>query len=136
MATSFGYAEVIALSQTGVQAAEQAFFANSSCILQASWFDAGGDPYLPKLVNYQLVALESGTVLQPWKSLTSASVQLVTVTAAQNTMVNLSREQETHRAMFQVTDQNDTMFTAEVDFIVVSPFAFGGVLGFASAAVN
>ncbi len=136
MATSFGYAEVIALSQTGVQAAEQAYFAGSACILQASWFDAGGDPYLPKLVNYQLVALDSGTVLLPWKSLTAANVQTVTVTGAQNMMVNLSREQETHRAMFQITDQNNEMFSAEVDFVIVSPLAFGGILGLSSAAIN
>ncbi len=136
MATSFGYAEVIALSQTGVQAAEQAYFAGSARILQASWFDAGGDPYLPKLVNYQLVALDSGTVLLPWKSLTAANVQTVTVTGAQNMMVNLSREQETHRAMFQITDQNNEMFSAEVDFVIVSPLAFGGILGLSSAAIN
>jgi len=119
MASAFGYAEIIALSQSGIQAAEQAFLEDSSCILQASWFDADRSPYLPNRVSYQLVDVESQTVILPWASLGPATSNSVTVTSPQNAMINQTRGSETHKGIFQITDQNDTVFYAEVDFDIV-----------------
>jgi hypothetical protein len=119
MATSYGYAEVIAISQSGAQAAEEAFTEESACMLQASWFDAAGNSYVPKFLNYRLDDIESLENILAWTSLTPAAVNTVTVSSAQNAMVNASRQSETHQALFQVTDQNGAVFYARVKFDIV-----------------
>lgn len=118
MATAFGYAEVIALSQTGIQAAEQAFPESSACIVQASWFDAEGNPYTPSRVSYSLYDVTSGKNLLALTGLVASTVNTITVTAAQNAMVNASRESETHQALFEITDQNNSVFHATVEFSI------------------
>ena len=116
MATAFGYAQILALSQTGIQSAESAYPESGACQLQASWFDADRNPYTPLLLNYRLDELESMVELLPWTSLTPSSVNTVTVTSAQNAMVNSARESETHQALFQITGQDNNVSYARATF--------------------
>ena len=119
MATAFGYAEIIALSQTGIQAAQSAYLADSSCQLLASWFDVDGNAYQPLAINYRLDELESMVQILGWTSIAAATVNMIAVTSAQNAMVNLTRESEAHQALFQVTGQDHNVSFARTTFKIM-----------------
>jgi hypothetical protein len=119
LATAFGYAEILSLSQTGIQAAESAYLEGSACQLQASWFDADRNPYTPLLVNYRIDVLESMTQVLAWTSITPAQVNMIAVTSAQNAMVNLTSESETHQALFQITGQDNNVSYERVTFKIM-----------------
>lgn len=116
MATAFGYAQILALSQTGLQAAESAYLEGSACQLQASWFDTEGNAYQPLALSYRLDEIESLQQILGWTSIDPATVNLVTVTSAQNIMINATRESETHQALFQITGQDKSVSYGRVTF--------------------
>lgn len=108
------------MSQTGIQAADQAFIERSACLVRGSWFDADGNPYLPQLVSYRLDDVLSGENILPWTPIAPGTANTVTVSTAQNAMVNATAESETHQALFQITDLNGAVFYAAVQFEIVS----------------
>lgn len=119
MATAFGYAEVIALSQTGIQAAESAYLSGSACQLQASWFDTDGNAYQPLALSYRLDELDSMEQILGWTSIAPANVNMIVVTSAQNAMINATRESETHQALFQVTGQDKNVSYVRTTFKIM-----------------
>ncbi len=119
MATPFGYATILALPQDGIQSAESAYPDGSSCQLQASWFDDYGNAYTPLALSYRLDEIESLQQILGWTSIAPAQVNMVTVTSAQNVMVNATREYETHQALFQITGQDQNVSYARVTFKIV-----------------
>ena len=116
MATPFGYAVILALPQDGIQSAESAYLDGSACQIEASWFDDYGNAYTPLALSYRLDELESLQQILGWTSIAPAQVNTVTVTAAQNVMINATREYETHQALFQITGQDNNVSYARVTF--------------------
>lgn len=100
----FGYAIVIAESQTGIQAARQVYLEYSACFVTASYFDQHRQPFAPNAVSYGVWDLVSGFNIVPWTAITPDLVNEVTITSAQNYMVSFSRHHEAHQVMFRITD--------------------------------
>jgi hypothetical protein len=122
MALAFGSAQILALSQTSIQAADSAYLAGSACQLQASWFDVYGNEYQPLAISYRLDLVCASRELEQilgWTSIAPVIVNLITVTSAQNAMINLTRESETHQALFQVTGQDNNVSYARTTFKII-----------------
>jgi hypothetical protein len=101
----FGYATINVLSTTGLPVALATFIQNSTCIVSISYFNAKGLPFVPNQINYRVDDVVSGSNLVPWTPIQMAAVlNAVTITAAQNQMVNNSRSSEEHQILFQITD--------------------------------
>ncbi len=115
----FGYATVVALSQTGVQSTETAYPAGTACLVLGSWYNLMGLPFVPTTLQYRIDDVVSGTNIVPWTSLVPASSNQVTVTAAQNYMVSLTRQSEQHQVLFEITDFYGNVSYADVVYDLV-----------------
>lgn len=102
---AFGYGVITVLSLTGLPVAKSVFPANSACIATISYFNVLGNPFTPSAVTYQVDDVLSGENLVPPTSISPLALSSsVTITAAQNSMVSLSRDFEDHQILFLVTD--------------------------------
>lgn len=108
IAVRFGYSIIEVELESGVPplpGEPVSIFAGSVCFVTAKWFDADGNPYVPLAVNYSIQDVTSGTQIAGPVALPASDVNLVTVTSAQNAMVNDTREAELHQVLFEITDQ-------------------------------
>lgn len=115
----FGWSEVVALSQTGVQAAESAYIEGSTVYVQATYFDIDDNPLVPALVSYSVDDVVSGENLVPWTAVAPASSNIVTINATQNAMVNATRSSEQHEVIVKITDSFGGTFYASTVFDVI-----------------
>jgi hypothetical protein len=115
----FGYAIVIAESQTGIQAARSAYLEFSACFITASYFDQSRAPFVPTAVSYGVWDKTSGFNILPWSSITPAEVNEVTITSAQNYMVSFSRHHEAHEVLFKITDNYGDINYARVIYDLI-----------------
>jgi hypothetical protein len=115
----FGWATVVALSQTGVQGAETAYPAGTFCFVVGSWYDMMGAPFVPSAVQYRVDDVLSGTNIVPWTPLTPSTSNQVTITSAQNAMISMTRPSEQHQVLFQITDFYGNTSYADVVYSIV-----------------
>lgn len=116
MSQVFGYATIQAQSQTpeglvsGANPAQPAFlevaitFADSACLVTASFFDTTNAPLVPTALSYRIDDIASGAQILGWTTVTPGSSVQALVTSAQNALISLSRNHETHQVLFSVTD--------------------------------
>lgn len=100
----FGYAVVTPLSQSGVQAAEQAYVEGSTVYVEVAYFDSTGAPFTPNVVTYNVTDVNSGTSLVSSTQVIPAESEIITIKGAQNYMVSLTRASEQHAIVVAVTD--------------------------------
>lgn len=117
---NFGYAQVIAVSQSNLQPARSAFLAGSACVVQASFFDTTDAPLTPSMVTYTLLDVLSGEVLVTPTTVTPATVVSIPVTAAQNAMISLTRQHEAKRMVLTMTDVTGASYEAEVEYDITA----------------
>lgn len=108
-------------------------------MVQASFFTASGQPYAPAEIRYSVYDLVSGLNVVPWTEVpqgasadsddtvdgsgtvdedaqTSVSVL---ITSAQNAMVSLTRENEAHEVLFEITDADGNQFFESCSFDLI-----------------
>lgn len=101
----FGYATVTVLSRTGLPVARSAFIEHSACIVSISYFNIEGLPFVPNGVGYSISDVVSGEQLLGLTDVgPPGTSNAVTVNAAQNSLVNLTRSFEEHQILFLITD--------------------------------
>lgn len=99
--------------------ARTAFLEASAGFVIAQYYAADGSLFVPEAVSYRIDDVASGQELVPWTALEPAMQNMVTVTAAQNQMVSLSRQYEAHQVLFMVTESAGIVDFARVIFDVV-----------------
>ena len=112
----FGYAEVVAVSQTGIQGVRSAYIEGSACLIDAEFFDSAGELFVPSGLRYRIDDVKSGAVILNWTPITPASSLQVTLSAGENAMISLSRKHETHQVLFEITDGQSQVNHARVLF--------------------
>jgi hypothetical protein len=100
----FGFADINVYSTTGLPVARSAFIEKSACIVTIGYFNGLGAPFVPNIVTYQVLDVISKKILVPATALIPALINKITITAAQNAMVSLTRDSEGHQVLFQITD--------------------------------
>lgn len=126
----FGYATVTALSQEGTQAAKSAYPEQSAIVVQASFFDTGGSPWVPATIAYQVDDVGSGENLVPLTPVkTPASAVTVIITAGQNDMVSDVFPWEEHRVLFKFTDAEGQSYFKGCEFYLRRLFPVPGITG-------
>lgn len=118
--TLFGYCVITPLSQTGFQSANMAYIENSACIVDISYFSAQGNPFIPVAVGYRIDDVTTDFNILPWTVITPVGYSnQVTITAQQNFLISLSRNDESHQVLFAVTDSYGDTNYANVRFNVI-----------------
>ncbi len=127
MPQQFGYATIWAQSQTaegavsGANPAQPSFFAGSSCLVNASFFDTTNATLVPNSLQYQILDVCSGTQILGWTTVTPAASVQVVVSSGENALISNSRTSETHEVIFSIVDpSSDGPFYASCLFDLVS----------------
>ncbi len=124
--SQFGWAVVVPSSQAGafvgggvIQGAQPAYPENTTCVVQASWFNLQGQLFVPLAVSYRVDDVESGINLVPWTTIVPGLQNLVIITGVQNAMVSMSRESEEHQILFSITDSYNNVSYARALFDIL-----------------
>lgn len=115
---SFGLATVVAQTQSGLPVAQSCFIQNDTCVVLASYFDTTGAPYSPTEVQYRIDDVCSDIPIVDWTTVVPAETNAITVTSAQNLMINQTRQSETHQVLFKITDTSG-IYYARGEFTLV-----------------
>lgn len=82
---------------------EQVVNSSSECFVTVTFYDQNGALYTPYALSYKIVDLTGGTTVVNWTTLSpSTSSYMLTVTAAQNAMLNAARKTETRQVIFKI----------------------------------
>ena len=100
----FGWAEVVALSQSGVQPDEPAYVEGSAVYVQATYFDSTGVPFVPNAVSYRVDDVSSGVNIAPFQSMIPGTTNVFVIPSSENYMVNATRDSEEHEVLLQIID--------------------------------
>ena len=101
----YSYALVVPLSQTGVQSAEESYQAGGMFYVNSVYYTAPGQLFVPRAVSYRIDDMASGYNIVPWTTLPQAAQNTITVTGAENEIIDLARQFEQHQVTVAVTDQ-------------------------------
>ena len=101
----YSYALVVPLSQTGVQSAEESYQAGGMFYVNSAYYTAPGQLFVPRSVSYRIDDVASGYNIVPWTTLPQAAQNTITVTGAENEIIDLARQFEQHQVTVAVTDQ-------------------------------
>ena len=83
----------------------QIILEESTCFVTVNFIDSDGNPFLPASAQYRLDDVPSGAQILGWTTLTNITASMtITVTAAQNAMINATRKKEVHQMLVQLTD--------------------------------
>lgn len=108
MAQQYGNASVVVTQQnpSGIAGADPALIEQTECFITLSCFDTTDAPMTPQSVQYRIDDVASDTNILPWTAVQTppSTAMQITVTSAQNAMVNLTRMSETHQVLFAITD--------------------------------
>ena len=119
----YSYAVVQPLSQTGVQAAEESYQAGSMFYVQSDYYTAPNQLFVPRSISYRVDDVASGYNLVPWTTLPQAAQNTITVTGAENYIVDKARTFEQHQITIAVTDQTGaTAYQPAVYTIMANSF--------------
>lgn len=135
----FGYATVLAESQTNVQGARTCIPEQSACYATISCFtppgaNGLGANFIPNALRYRVDDVVSGANIVPWTGIEPALTNHVAITSFQNSFISMTRLYEPHQVLFQVTDMNESVFYARTVFDILRARGFtdnfvGGVNG-------
>jgi hypothetical protein len=114
----FGYAVVVALSQTGLQGAQSAYIEGSAALVTATFYDIHGVQFVPSNLRYSVDDIVSGAIIVPWTEIAALTTSTVIVTSAQQMLVSLTREFEQHQVVFEITDGFGNIDFARVIFLI------------------
>lgn len=119
----FGYATVIAVSQSGAQPSQSEYIAGSAVQVDAAYFDVDGNPLRPAQVKWCLLSMSDAVTdccvqLTPWVSISPGLTNVIVVPGPKNTMVNLTRQFETHAVLVQIIDANGNIAYGRTLFTV------------------
>lgn len=90
----------------------------TTCYLTVTPKDATGNPAVPTALTYHINDKNTGTVILAPTAVTPGAPVTITITAAQNEMINLALAQEVHAVTVQATyGAGDTVY-AEYDYTV------------------
>ncbi len=119
----YSYALVEPLSQTGVQAAEESYQAGSMCYVNTAYYTAPNQLFVPRSISYRVDDVASGYNIVPWTTLPQESRNTITVTGAENYVVDQARTFEQHQITIAVTDQTGaTAYQPAVYTIMANSF--------------
>ena len=119
----YSYALVEPLSQTGAQAAEESYQAGSMFYVNAGYYSAPGQLFVPRAISYRVDDVASGFNLVPWTTLPQAAQNTITVTGAENYIVDKARTFEQHQITVAVTDQTGvTAYQPSVYTVMANSF--------------
>ena len=119
----YSYAIVQPLSQTGVQAAEESYQAGSMLYVNSAYYTAPNQPFVPNALSYRVDDVASGFNLVPWTALPQSSQNTITVTGAENYIVDKARTFEQHQITVAVTDQTgETAYQPAVYTVMANSF--------------
>ena len=119
----YSYAVVQPLSQTGVQAAEESYQAGSMFYVQSGYYTAPNQLFVPRSISYRVDDVASGFNLVPWTTLPQAAQNTITVTGAENYIVDKARTFEQHQITVAVTDQTGvTAYQPSVYTVMANSF--------------
>ena len=119
----YSYALVEPLSQTGVQAAEESYQAGSMCYVNTAYYTAPNQLFVPRSISYRVDDIASGYNIVPWTTLPQAAQNTITVTGAENYVVDQARTFEQHQITIAVTDQTGaTAYQPAVYTIMANSF--------------
>ena len=119
----YSYALVEPMSQTGVQAAEESYQAGSMCYVNAAYYTAPNQLFVPRAISYRVDDVASGYNIVPWTTLPQESRNTITVTGAENYIVDQARTFEQHQITVAVTDQTGvTAYQPAVYTIMANSF--------------
>lgn len=122
----FGYAQINVLSPTGLPVDLAVFIEGSASIVQISYFNLQGAPFVPNRVDYSVIDVQSGTVIIPYTTLSEPDLaNAITIPGDKNSMVSYSKSSEQHRILFKIVDNVGTVNYASAIFEIE---AVGGVL--------
>jgi hypothetical protein len=128
--SQFGHANVLALSQSGYQAARSVYLELSACQVSIAYFDLNGNAFTPNAVSYRVDDVVSNFNIVPWTALaTPGDTNQVTVTSAQNALISYTRWHEAHQVLFQITDGVGDTNYARVLFDLLRAPGFGPYVG-------
>ncbi len=119
----YSYALVEPMSQTGVQAAEESYQAGSMCYVNTAYYTAPNQLFVPRSISYRVDDVASGYNLVPWTTLPQAAQNTITVTGAENYIVDKARTFEPHQITVAVTDQTGvTAYQPSVYTVMANSF--------------
>ena len=119
----YSYAIVQPVSQTGVQAAEESYQAGSMCYVNTAYYTAPNQLFVPRSISYRVDDVASGYNIVPWTTLPQAAQNTITVTGAENYVVDQARTFEQHQITIAVTDQTGaTAYQPAVYTIMANSF--------------
>ncbi len=119
----YSYALVEPMSQTGVQAAEESYQAGSMCYVNTAYYTAPNQLFVPRSISYRVDDLASGYNIVPWTTLPQSAQNTITVTGAENYVVDQARTFEQHQITVAVTDQTGaTAYQPAVYTIMANSF--------------
>ncbi len=119
----YSYALVVPLSQTGAQAAEESYQAGSMFYVNAAYYSAPGQLFVPRAISYRIDDVVSGFNVLPWTTLPQAAQNTITVTGAENAIIDRARQFEQHQVTVAVTDQTGvTAYQPAVYMITANAF--------------
>ena len=119
----YSYALVEPLSQTGVHAAEETYQAGSMCYVNTAYYTAPNQLFVPRSISYRVDDVASGYNIVPWTTLPQAAQNTITVTGAENYVIDQARTFEQHQITIAVTDQTGaTAYQPAVYTIMANSF--------------
>ena len=119
----YSYALVEPLSQTGVQAAEESYQAGSMCYVNTAYYAAPNQLFVPRSISYRVDDVASGYNIVPWTTLPQSAQNTITVTGAENYVIDQARTFEQHQITVAVTDQTGvTAYQPAVYTIMANSF--------------
>lgn len=85
----------------------------SAFTLTAKFYDDSSDPWTlsaPSAIRYKINDLSSGNTVADWTAVAPASSVSISITAAQNAVVNPSLQSEQHEIVVQANDGLSTQY--------------------------
>jgi hypothetical protein len=120
MPNPFGYATLsVALQTTPLQGPNPAINEGSACFVTAAYFDSTNKPFIPAAVHWRLDDATGGAVVVNWMGIVPMTTNIVTVSGAQNAMLSLTRLSEVRQFTVAVTDSQQNVVNATVQYQVL-----------------
>ena len=114
----FGYASINVETQTDVPTTIVTIIEDSSCFVNASFFNPQGEPMLPQNVQYRLDDVKSDTNIIPWTDVDPAGTVRILIPPSANKIIDLAVTSEDKQVLFQITDDFNNVFEADVVYTV------------------
>lgn len=106
----FGWAVAITQSTNGLPVARSAYIEGTSCVAVLDVFDQAGTQFTPKALRYRIDDTGSGAPILGWTVIPVPLIETdVVINNAQNALISLTLDFETHQVLFEITDDFDQL---------------------------